>query len=615
MKKNFKKIVKFNKYYIIALIVIFILGVSTTYSYYAYNYENSVAIKGNVIAIDADLTVELVVGNNGQMVPLKDSSLSNALNAVDTPNGACVDKYGNLACQVYKITLHNNGSRLQNIKGTIELYAKDSSSTYTNLKWRELTNTTTIKNGSIINGMDKSNLVTGLTLDSGEEVVYYIAVYIQEVNTDQINNDKGQFQGTVTFETGDGSGTSTTLNDKIKENATLDTNIDFSKISSDTNGKGVYIRSGTENDTNPIYYYRGDVDNNNLIFADTCWKIVRTTETGGTKLIYNGVPSNGTCNNTGSASQIGTKAFNSSYTSPAYVGYMYGTPYTYSSKRMSSVSDTYYYGNDVTYSNGTYTLTDTISSSSWSSIYNSGLNNNHYTCMGSTTCSTVYYIYYTSSSTMYYISLSNGKKVEDALSDMLDNNTTSSTIKGSSSSSGTIDNWYYTNIEQKGYSEYLEDTVWCNDRSISQLNGWDPNGGSTRSYLYFSARDRAYITYTPDLSCSREIDRFTVSESNGNGDLDYPVGLITADEIMLAGGKTGISNSSYYLYTGQYWWAGSPSGFNDVYANGFNVDSTGVLNDRSVANAYGARPLVSLRPGTSISGGDGTSLSPFTIEN
>ena len=44
MKKNFKKIVKFNKYYIIALIVIFILGVSTTYSYYAYNYENSVAI-------------------------------------------------------------------------------------------------------------------------------------------------------------------------------------------------------------------------------------------------------------------------------------------------------------------------------------------------------------------------------------------------------------------------------------------------------------------------------------------------------------------------------------------------------------------------------------------
>ena len=89
--------------------------------------------------------------------------------------------------------------------------------TYTNLKWRELSNTTTIKDNSIINGMDKSNLVTNLTLDSGEEVIYYIAVYIQEVNTDQVNTDKGEFAGTVTFETGDGSGTSTTLNDKIKE--------------------------------------------------------------------------------------------------------------------------------------------------------------------------------------------------------------------------------------------------------------------------------------------------------------------------------------------------------------------------------------------------------------
>ena len=403
-----------------------------------------------------------------------------------------------------------------------------------------------------------------------------------------------------------------TLVSMMKKQAVLDTDIDFSKVSSDTNGKGVYIRSGTENDTNPIYYYRGDVDNNNLIFADTCWKIVRTTETGGTKLIYNGVPSNGTCNNTGSASQIGTKAFNSSYTSPAHIGYMYGTVYTRSSKSMSSVTDTYYYGNDVTYSNGTYTLTDTISSSSWSNIYNGGLNNNHYTCMGGTTCSTVYYIYYTDSSTMYYIELTGGKKVDGALTDMLDNNTTSSTIKGNSATSGTIDNWYYTNIEQKGYSDYLEDTVWCNDRSISQLNGWNPDGGNTRSYLYFSARDRAYTTYTPDLSCSREVDRFTVSEDNGNGSLDYPVGLLTADEIMLAGGRYNYSNSSYYLYTGSGWWPGSPCTFDYSIANGFYVRSAGGLNHLSVNGSYGVRPSVSLKPGTKIIGGDGTVENPYT---
>ena len=53
---------------------------------------------GNVIAIDATLDVELISGNNQRMVPLNDSSLTNAINGVDTPNGACIDKYGNLAC-------------------------------------------------------------------------------------------------------------------------------------------------------------------------------------------------------------------------------------------------------------------------------------------------------------------------------------------------------------------------------------------------------------------------------------------------------------------------------------------------------------------------------------
>ena len=456
-------------------------------------------------------------------------------------------------------------------------------------------------------------VIVGLLL-SGTGVYAANTIYSSNVTYDNSNSglEATNVQDALD-ETYDKCFTKITLMDLIKENAILDTDINFANISSDTNGKGVYIRSGTENNANPIYYYRGDVTNNNLIFADTCFKIVRTTETGGTKLIYNGVPDgSGTCDNTGSASQIGTKAFNSSYNSPAYVGYMYGTPYTYKSKSMSSITDTYYYGNDVTYSNGTYTLTDSISSSSWSSIYNGGLNNNHYTCMGSTTCSTVYYIYYTTSSRMNYIELTGGKKVEGALTDMLDNNTTSSTIKGSSTTSETIDNWYYTNIEQKGYSDYLEDTVWCNDRSISLLSGWNPDGGNTRSYLYFSARDRAYTTYTPDLSCSREVDRFTVSEDNGNGALDYPVGLLTADEIMLAGGSIS-SNSSYYLYTGSSWWAGSPYGFISSSVSEFYVDSAGTLSDIVVINSFGVRPSVSLKPGTEIIGGDGSVENPYII--
>ena len=71
-----------------------------------------------------------------------------------------------------------------------------------------------------------------------------------------------------------------------------------------------------------------------------------------------------------------TSKFNTSYNSLAYLGYMYGTPYTYTNKSMSSDTNSYVYGNSVTYNNGTYTLTNTISGT-YSSLYNGGLNNNH----------------------------------------------------------------------------------------------------------------------------------------------------------------------------------------------------------------------------------------------
>ncbi|MBR7041890.1 MAG: hypothetical protein IKI04_00140, partial [Bacilli bacterium] len=43
--------------------------------------------------------------------------------------------------------------------------------------------------------------------------------------------------------------------------------VQFNAVSSNTNGKGIYIRSGTENDAHPIYYYRGAVTDNNVLFG------------------------------------------------------------------------------------------------------------------------------------------------------------------------------------------------------------------------------------------------------------------------------------------------------------------------------------------------------------
>ncbi|MBR7042127.1 MAG: hypothetical protein IKI04_01355, partial [Bacilli bacterium] len=154
----------------------------------------------------------------------------------------------------------------------------------------------------------------------------------------------------------------------------------------------------------------------------------------------------------------------------------------------------------------------------------------------------------------------------------------------------------------------------CNDRTIGRLGGWDPNGGSALGYLDFSPYNRAFTTYTPSLTCTKN-DAFTVSEtSTGNGDLTYPVGLLTSDEIMLAGGKGGTANSTYYLYTNQHYWTGSPYSFNNGDAFEFYVGSPGTLYYSSVINAFGVRPSVSLKPGTVLTGGDGTVSDPYVVE-
>ena len=410
----------------------------------------------------------------------------------------------------------------------------------------------------------------------------------------------------------------------MRDNAVIDnvkstyvyatTGINWNSSSSDTNGQGIYLRAGTENDPYPIYYYRGNVTDNNVLFAGYCWKIVRTTSTGGTKLVYNGTPTgtnNSECNNTGTDAQLSSaSAFNSNVDSLADVGYMYGARYTYSSKSSSTLATSYLYGNSYTYNNGTYTLVDTISSTgTWSSDYNT-LNNNHYTCLNATgICESLYYIYYTSSSTAYYITLTNGKSVEDALDEMLtsSSNTTDSTIKTA------IDTWYESNMT--GYTPYLEDTIYCNDRTIYQLNGWDPDGGDTTKYLYLGAYGRVYSSpYIPSLTCNTN-DAFTLpGNATGNGKLTYPVGLLTADEIRLAGGYKNYSNVIYYLDSGRGLWNGSPFGFDYTHAEEFIVNGVGTLTCNNVTTALGVRPAVSLKPGTKFLSGDGSATDPYVVE-
>ena len=367
------------------------------------------------------------------------------------------------------------------------------------------------------------------------------------------------------------------------------------RAKTDTTYLALYRGEGADTYANPVYYYKGNVQNNNVLFAGFCWKIVRTTETGGVKIVYNGVQKNGSCNNTGTDSQIGTIAFNNSTGSPADVGYMYNAVYSFTEKNMESQSNIVF-GNSFTYANGTYTLTSTKTVATWSSGYNT-INNNHYTCMTTgTTCSSIYYVYNTSSSYAYYITLTNGKSVNDALIEMLYANNVN---KNDSKIKNYIDKWYITNL--RIYQDKLEDTVFCNERRILILNGWNPNGGNTTQYLYFKNND----TSNQSLVCTNETDSFSMS--NPKAQLSYSIGLLSVPELRLAG-----YGSSHYFNNGQNVWLASPYGFIGSNAGVWMANSVG-LTVSDMDFSWGVRPSVSLKPNTYFSSGDGSFTNPFVI--
>ena len=86
----------------------------------------------------------------------------------------------------------------------------------------------------------------------------------------------------------------------------------------------------TSNGTGITYYYEGDTNevNNWVQFAGFWWRIIRINGDGSIRMIYQGVADSETPdegNIRGEETQIGTKAFNSSYNNNMYVGFKYGS--------------------------------------------------------------------------------------------------------------------------------------------------------------------------------------------------------------------------------------------------------------------------------------------------
>ena len=271
------------------------------------------------------------------------------------------------------------------------------------------------------------------------------------------------------------------------------------------------------------------------------------------------------------------------------------------------------YGKDVTYSNGKYTLVDTIAVSLADydnySVRNS-LGYRHYTCFStSNTCSTVNYMFNTyidpddlDSAGTAYITLSNGEKLEDAKNNMFLNNK-ESLIKTN------IDDWYSKNL--KSYTNYLEDTIWCNDRSFvsGALKSSDTYyldsywGWNTSEFGAWNTNNNSITTICPNKN-----DSFTVSTERGNGKLTYPIALITGEEFKMAG-----YNKTSYLFTGESWYTLSPYEF-DNHPKMLVADKYGSMKKGTSFEVSGVRPSISLRSDIKVESGNGSTINPYVIE-
>ena len=396
------------------------------------------------------------------------------------------------------------------------------------------------------------SIMTTNTIDTLHTHAYKLTVTYKEMNVDQSTDMNKNFSAKVNIV--DLRANADKINPYSTNKNALNYQIINSALEGGTNrttygseittftsisGENERVLNTAPDDYGTSYYYRGNVLDNYVTFADKTWRIVIINGDGSIRLILDDVAKDS------SGKEIIT-AFNTNYNDNAYVGYMYGT-------------------------------------------------------VGSTTY------------------------------DATHENKNDSTIKTK------VDKWYEDNLKTN-YANYLSDTLFCNDKTLASSSIGSSNtalGYGTNTTYYASTERLLYNTGTTSIttakptfkcaeSASNTYSRFTVDVitlPNGNktnGNLTYPIGLLTADEVSFAGAyKYGQVNDSYYLYSSitYPWWLSSPSVYNGSIAYEWYVGGLpGSIYYRVVDNTSAFRPSINLKAETLKNAGDGTKENPYTIK-
>ena len=458
-------------------------------------------------------------------------------------------------------------------------------------------------------------LAYGVTINPKEKQEYTIELIYKDTEEDQ-SDDMGKIlSGTLNIQEGSYPDL---IQHMLTDNPTIKERIDFS-VTNTENTTGTIFQTNKTEDGSTVYYYSGNTTNNWVKFGK---------ETSA-KCTYNGEQvwhlSFDNNNNPNELKKIMSNEECIS-TNVCILSDWYGPVIGLTEEQCNAKIDTTWINETPVYSGMInedmyWRIIRTNEDKSVRLLYSGTKPDTTYGYIGES-------LYNSSMEDPLYIGYMYGT------SGSLENNRTN---ENSSIMKKFIDNWYEKNLFIN-YNKYVSKTaMYCNDRSISSDQSYSLSG-----FLSFATDTRLNKNKTPTYKCGGDgkgglfestqaiADKFSTStESGGNGQLKYPIAMMTFDEFNFAGGTRDPMTSPYSWYytnslgnsiTGSKYWALLSPHFYDGNSKQLNISGVydsyrpGAYYSFFVNSSIYIRPTISLTSCVKIKSGHGTSDSPYEID-
>ena len=159
-----------------------------------------------------------------------------------------------------------------------------------------------------------------------------------------------------------------------------------------------------------------------------------------------------------------------------------------------------------------------------------------------------------------------------------------------------LNNWYTKNIIDTNLDKYVSDGLFCNDSS-NRLEGY---------HKYFASYDKIVSNKTPNNICSETSEDF-------GGLIKQKIGLLTIDEVAMAGGVDGVNNTEFYLYKPYDYFTMSPAEYYGYNAYMFYVNGAGAILKTYTTDNMHIRPVINIHSTMSVEG-KGTLENPYYFD-